>query len=436
MKTNKTDVIIIGAGIIGCATAFELSKKGYKTLNIDKLATCGAGSTVNSCAIVRLSYSTYDGIALALEGLRYWQDWENYLEVPDERGLAKFEQNGSLLIKSPERRMVNMLTLFDRLGIEYEEWDLATLRERMPIISTASHYPPTNMADERFWAESNSELVGAIYVHESGYITDPQLSTHNIMVAAQNYGAEFLFNSTVTEIRRDAERVTGVTLADGQQINAPIVINIAGPHSGVINRMAGVEGEMNIKTTPLRHEVHHVPAPKGVDLDSYISTCGDSDVGIYFRPEVGNNILLGSKDPECDPREWVDDPDVYNRNLTKEQWEVQVYRLAKRFPNLGIPSTPKGIVDLYDVSDDWLPIYDKSSLKGFYMAVGTSGNQFKNAAPAGYMMAKLIEAVENGHDHDNNPIQYQAPYTGETINVGFYSRLREINKNSSFSVSG
>ena len=59
---------------------------------------------------------------------------------------------------------------------------------------------------------------------------------------------------------------------------------------------------------------------------------------------------------------------------------------------------------LYDASDDWIPIYDKSLVPGFYMACGSSGNQFKNASPAGAMMAELIEKVEAGDDHDAEPI--------------------------------
>ena len=47
---SQTDVIIIGAGIIGCAIAYEMSKQGYRTLNIDKLSAAGAGSTINSSA--------------------------------------------------------------------------------------------------------------------------------------------------------------------------------------------------------------------------------------------------------------------------------------------------------------------------------------------------------------------------------------------------
>ncbi len=70
------------------------------------------------------------------------------------------------------------------------------------------------------------------------------------------------------------------------------------------------------------------------------------------------------------------------------------------------------------------------------MAVGMSGNQFENAGLVGYLMAQLIEVVENGRDHDNDPVKYHAVYNDFEINMGFYSRLREINSESSFLVSG
>ena len=84
--TRQADAIIIGAGVIGAATAYELRKRGYKTLNIDKLPTSGYGPTSNSCAIVRAHYSSRDGVAMAYEGFFYWQDWEHYLGVVDDLG--------------------------------------------------------------------------------------------------------------------------------------------------------------------------------------------------------------------------------------------------------------------------------------------------------------------------------------------------------------
>jgi len=104
----------------------------------------------------------------------------------------------------------------------------------------------------------------------------------------------------------------------------------------------------------------------------------DGDIGTYSRPEVGNHFLIGSEDPECDPRLWVDDPDNYDLNFT-DHYKCMVMREAMRVSDLTVPNQYQGVVDLYDCSDDWIPIYDKSDLPGFYMAVGTSGNQYKNA---------------------------------------------------------
>jgi sarcosine oxidase subunit beta len=70
------------------------------------------------------------------------------------------------------------------------------------------------------------------------------------------------------------------------------------------------------------------------------------------------------------------------------------------------------------------------------MAIGTSGNQFKNAGPAGYMMAELIDYCEKGHDHDKEPLTLKGRYTNLDLEIGFFSRLREVTKSSSFSVLG
>ena len=70
------------------------------------------------------------------------------------------------------------------------------------------------------------------------------------------------------------------------------------------------------------------------------------------------------------------------------------------------------------------------------MAIGTSGNQFKNAPVAGKLMAALIEYCENGGDHDRDPLSFPLQHIGRVVNAGFYSRKRTINKESSFSVLG
>ena len=89
-----------------------------------------------------------------------------------------------------------------------------------------------------------------------------------------------------------------------------------------------------------------------------------------------------------------------------------------------------------DVADDWIPVYDRTSLAGFYVAIGTSGNQFKNAPLAGRFLAALVTACENGHDHDADPVRYTAPFTTNEINLGHYSRLREPHAESDGNVMG
>lgn len=433
---NQPDAIIIGAGVIGCAVAFELAKKQLRVLVIDKNDEVGAGSTANSCAVVRTCYSTYQGVALAYEGLHYWRDWANYLEVADERGLAKFVQCGMCQIIAPDGHWERVKPHYDAIGIQYEEWTAAEARANMPMWHTGFYYPPTLPGDDAFWQEPASEVPGVLYVPGEGYINDPMLAAHNLRRAAENYGAEFRLGSTVTAVRRSGGRVRGVTLAGGDEIDAPVVVNVGGPHSAIINRMAGVEAEMSIATRPLRHEVHFVSAPPGVDYQHDGKVTADTGNGIYFRPETGNLILVGSTDPACDPLEWVDNPDNFNRSVTTERWQAQTYRLARRFKDLRVPNQMQGVVDLYDASDDWIPIYDKSSLGGYYMAIGTSGNQFKNAASAGHLMAELIDRCEHGHNHDADPVQVAGRYTGLQLDAGFYSRQRNINKGSSFSVLG
>ena len=199
--------------------------------------------------------------------------------------------------------------------------------------------------------------------------------------------------------------------------------------------MAGVAKNMNISTKALRHEVAHVPAPEAMNFEKGGVIYSDSDIATYARPEVGNHILIGSEDPQCDIKEWVSDPDNFNTDFSN-QWKTMVMRLAQRLPDLGIPEYAKGVVSLYDVSDDWMPIYDKSDLKGFYMAVGTSGNQFKNAPVVGKIMYHLVQSCESGIDHDKTPVNFKLKHINKSLSIGAFSRNREVNQNSSFSVIG
>ncbi len=435
--TQTADAIIIGTGVIGAATAFEMAKLGWKTLSIDRNSQAGHGSTAGSCAIIRMHYSTLDGTAFAWEGYHYWRDWADYLEAHDPNGLAQFREVGCLVMKTEQNgHLVKHMEHSQTLSCPFEEWNPDEIKRRLPIYDLTGYHPAKRMDDPGFGEPGGAgALRGGVFWPTSGYVTDPALSAQNLIHAAAAKGAEVMLGATVTGILSEAGRVKGVALADGSEIHAPIVVNVGGPASSKINETAGVTGDMTIKTRALRQEVVHVPAPEGFDFEADGMVVSDSDIACYCRPEHGNHILIGSEDPPCDPHQWVDDDTDYDRDFT-DQWKLQAMRYGQRVPSLGIPSAMRGVVDLYDASDDWIPIYDKSALPGFYMACGTSGNQYKNAPIAGKMMAALVEYCEGGKDHDTAPLQFRLPYIDRKIDVGFYSRMREINEESSFSVLG
>jgi sarcosine oxidase subunit beta len=122
----------------------------------------------------------------------------------------------------------------------------------------------------------------------------------------------------------------------------------------------------------------------------------------------------------------VDDADEVRSAPSPENWEVQSLRLARRLPELQVPGQKSGIVSAYDITDDWIPIYDRTSLPGYYVAIGTSGHQFKAAPFVGVAMATLVGAVESGHDHDTDPVVVHGEYTGVDLELGFFARRREV----------
>ena len=433
--TKSYDAIVIGAGIIGTSVSFELAKLGWKTLNLDKLPAAGYGSTGASCAVIRVHYSTLDGTALAFEGYHYWKNWKQYLEIGNDSELAHFVECGCMVYQTPQNNFLQpILEHADQLTIPYERWSSTKIKERMPIVRTASFSPAKSMKDPTFGESNSTEIYGAIYFPTAGYINDPQLSAQNVQRAAESKGADYRFNETVVDIVKINGRVAGVTLSTGEVISSKVVVNVAGPHSMKINAMIGAEVDMNISTRALKVEVAHVPSPDNFDYENNAFVISDSDIGCYSRPELGNHILVGSEDPECDERIFVD-PDDWDDNFT-EQWETQVYRQAQRYPDLPVSSPLRGVVSLYDVSDDWMPIYDRSYLPGFYMACGTSGNQYKNGPVAGKLMAQLIEHCEAGNNHDQNPLQFHLENINYDLSTRTMSRLRDINPESSFSVLG
>lgn len=423
---GEGDAVIIGAGVIGCAIALALTRSGLSTVSVDTLPAAGYGSTSHSSAVIRPYYSHVTSAAIAHEARFRWLDWASHLGHQDELGLARYTESGGLVLlrEGEAARHAGNLAVLEEVGIDYRLLDAEGVRALYPGICLDAFGPPKSRDDPSFGQPVPGRISGGIYLPAAGYVSDPQLAAHNLMAAAAAAGAAFRFGATVTAIRTEGGRVHGVTLADGSQLEAPIVVNAAGPHSSRINAMAGIADRLRIRTRAQRHEVAYLKAPPGY-LEGGNGFVVDLDAGVYQRPD-GPDLLIGTTDPDCDPPDVVD-PDDYNTGFT-EQWTTQVYRTAQRFPELAIESRARGTVGLYDVSDDWIPVYDRTDLPGYYLAIGTSGNQFKNAPLVGEIMAAIVLA---GEEHDVRPATLDLPNVGRTVELSFYSRNREIQQTNS-----
>jgi sarcosine oxidase subunit beta len=430
---RDVDAIVIGAGVVGAAIALELQRGGRSVVVLDKGTAVGGATTSSSAAVVRFNFSTHDGVVAAWESMHLWTDWARHLG-PIEEPLARYHRIGMLFLGPPGFDHSAISSSYDRIGIPYERLDASHVAGRFPALDTGRHFPPRLPDDDHFFDEPNGRIT-AWWTPDAGFVDDPQLAASNLMSAARREGAVVRLRTAVEAVRRDDRRVVGVTLRSGEEIDAPVVVNAAGPWSSRVNAMAGVQHSMRISTRSLRQEVHVVPAPAGFGVDDGGAAVGDFDLGTYFRPHPGGTVLVGGVEADCDPLEWDDDPDSGSTTPTVAVWEAQVYRLARRLPALTVPGRPSGVASHYDVTPDWVPVYDRTALDGFYVAIGTSGNQFKNAPLVGQAMAELIGACESGHDHDADPVVFRCTRTGLPLNLGHYSRNREL-ASTSGTVSG
>jgi len=434
------DIIVIGGGVVGNSSALELRRKGFTTVNVDAGPCPGYGSTSSSSAIVRNYYSSIDSCRLAWEGYHGWVRWADYLQAPPNEDLCYLNEIGNAAIDTPaspqcQKYLANVRKAMAACGIPVEDWDTAELQKRIPYMTTASFFPPRKANDDEFGAENGGSIAGALFCQHAGYVNDPQLAARNLADAVIRAGGAFRWNSKVTQVLHDptGTRVCGVRLSDGSSIEAPIVINAAGPHSRAFHELAfkdaKVADDSNISSRPLKVEVAYVREPPGSIMDKTFPVVVDLDVGVYMRPQQGGQLLIGSVEPECDELEFLSAPEDLKEGLTDE-WTNLVYRAALRLPGLQVPNTAAGLAALYDTTPDWVPIYDRSALGGFYSMRGTSGNQFKNAPVVGRICAHLVDGCENGYSHDAEPFKLPLTYTSGVLDLGLFSRLRSLEDTS------
>lgn len=425
---TRADAIVVGAGVMGGAIALELARRGLRVVVVDKGGQVGGGSTSASAAVIRFSFSTFEGVASSWEAKQQWASWRDHLRLTEREvtaaPLARFHQVGMLFILPPGYDRSHTAGHYERVGVPNEILDAAEIAARFPALDVGRFHPPRWPDDPQFYDDATGGIEGW-WTPDAGFVNDAQLAALNLIDAARRLGAEVRLRTEVTAVRTvgEGDRVGGVTFADGSTLDAPIVVNAAGPWSSGLNVLAGVE-PFAMATRPLRQEINNAPAPTGFGLEDGGVAVGDLDLGTYFRPQPGGTMLVGGVEAECDPLVWDEEPDAATEHVTPELWEAQVLRLARRLPALKVPHRPSGVVSHYDVTPDWVPVYDRTNLDGFYVAIGTSGNQFKNAPLVGQLMAHLIDACESGHDHDTDPVKFRCEHTRLVLDLGHYARNR------------
>ena len=170
--SENYDAIIIGAGVIGACTAYELAKKGLRTLSIDKGPEAGYGSTSASCAIIRTYYSAYETCALAYEGWFYWKDWGKYIGLPDDCDMITYHDVGCLVIKTPHNQdLSKVCEIMDEVGCPYEHITTDDLPKWLPGADTRAYAPAKRPEDKGFCESTGPAVTGAVFSRAGDTLT-------------------------------------------------------------------------------------------------------------------------------------------------------------------------------------------------------------------------------------------------------------------------
>jgi sarcosine oxidase subunit beta len=363
MNQAKTaDIIIIGGGVIGCSTAYNLALNGAQNvLLLERSALC-SGGTAKSCAIVRTHYSIEANLIHAVESLKIFADFDEVIG-----GEAGWRQTGYIIL-GPEAHREPMETVFRKQNGHGIDTDTLTPAEAHDV------HPLLQFED-----------VGVIgYDTQAGY-ADPHLTTMAYANRAKELGVDIQTDVEVTSVVTNG-RIKKVHTTSGSY-ESPTVILAAGPWTKFIGETIGVSFPYEIS----RHKVITLKIRQPYQLDWPIVKDLTTADKIYFRPETGGVVLVGTGD-HGDP---IDDPD----SLTDDVDMVHVSRIdaliSHRMPAFADAQYVAGWTGPYDITPDWNPIVGPvPGYDGLYVAVGFSGHGFKLAPTIGEALAQAVLGQE------------------------------------------
>lgn len=269
------DVIIIGAGVTGCATAYELSKYNTNVLILEKENDVSMGTTKANSAIIHAGYDPDPGTDMAkynVKGNEMIRNMVADLDVP-------FHQIGSLVVAFSEEELGTLKELYDR-GVtngvpDMEIWDEAKLKAEEPNIAP--------------------EAKGALFAPTAGVISPWDFALAMAEVAVKN-GVELKVNTKVENI----EKIDGgykVTTNNGVY-EAKFICNAAGVQADKISEMVN---EKKFTITPNKGEYYLLDKNQGELVNHVIFQCpNEKGKGVLVSPTVHGNLIVGPNSENTD----------------------------------------------------------------------------------------------------------------------------------------
>ena len=374
----RYDVVIVGGGSHGLATAYYLKQRGITDVAILEKSYIGSGAAGRNTTILRSNYKTPEGARFYDASIKLYQRLSAELNFN-----LLFSQCGHLTLAHTDRAMfvmanraeVNRLNGIDSRLIGPEE--VQALAPSMYVGEHATH-----------------PIMGALY-HPPGGIIRHDAVVWGFARGADAGGAEIHPYTEVTGIERTNGRVDAVQTTRGR-VQAGVVINATAGWSSLISEMAGVP--MPITTHILQACVTEPVKPL---LDVVIVS---SQMHVYLSQSDRGEFVMGS---EIEP--WT----TYRMNGTLNFLQDLTRHTLELFPQLEQARILRSWAGLCDLSPDYSPILGVTEVENFHVSAGWGTYGFKAAPIVGQTLAELIDT---GRQPDLiEPFKLERFYTDELV---------------------
>jgi glycine/D-amino acid oxidase-like deaminating enzyme len=356
------DAIVIGGGVIGASTLFQLTQLGCRKPLLLERGEVAGGMTAHSSGIVRTHYSVPINVQVARASLGMFEDFRGLLD--DDEADAGLVRSGYIIVAPPgpaSDAVRGSIAMQRGLGVEAALLDRAEALER-----------------HRWLFLDDIDAIG--FEAEAGF-ADPYLVTTGFVRAARRNGATVRTNTAVTGLERDGNRVVGVQTAGGT-IHAPVVLSAVNVWSRVAAGWAGLD-------VPCDITAHHVftlasDAPYTADLPVLKDLA--SPAKLYMRASGGNLLVGGGH--EGNP---AHDPDAGQLEAEMDTMVEEAAQAAARLPAFAEGRLVQSWSGLYDTTPDWNPVLGPvPGIEGMQIAFGFSGHGFKLSPMIGRMLAQSM----------------------------------------------